>query len=229
MTNPIAKPTVSHKWKYPPLPALPLKTKDCIVVVSTGNRGKLLYNSYGFTIQKYAANLGVDFIHVEGDCSNPKFPYFDKLAVHEALNHYERVLYIDADVRMDTNAPNLFEEVPKGLLGIFDERYYYANDNIEKGIQRIVDIGDEYEFKFYRPFRYPSAGITLSEKQHQCLFELPSIPFIAHHTYEQDLLSARLFHHKFKTYWMGPDIQYVNGFGNHSKEGVYIHHCTGEV
>lgn len=217
---------VIYKWEYPHVPT-PCTSKNAVMVVATGDRGLAMFDKWGKTAEPYAKRIGADFIGVFGVSPNPEFPYLDKFVLHKLLLKYERVIHIDADIEVMPDAPDLFEMVPASCFGVCDERLYYMNDAISKGIERVVDIGNEYGFSFYPPSRYVSTSIIVASQQHSELFALPSIPFLRHPCYEQDLIHARLLNAKFPTIYFGPELQYIHGWGGHPKEHTKFHHYTG--
>jgi alpha-N-acetylglucosamine transferase len=48
-------------------------------------------------------------------------PYYEIFRLYELLGDYDRVLYLDLDVLVRTDTPNLFDQVPPGFLGAFFE------------------------------------------------------------------------------------------------------------
>ena len=70
-------------------------------------------------IKKYAEKIGADFQCItESDCSTPHWAKFE---IYNLLNKYERILYIDTDILVREDTPNLFEIVPQNELGMFNE------------------------------------------------------------------------------------------------------------
>ncbi len=223
------KPRVIYKWAYPPLPDVPVTSDVAVLVIATGERGKIMFTKWGNTCASYATSVKADFILVR-ETANPNYRYLDKFVIGPLLEKYKRVVYIDADVEVLPGAPNLFELVPENIMGLIDERMYYCNEGIERGIERVAEIGKEHGYTFYpSPGRYLSTGIMVVSRMHKDIFRLPEIPFIRTPTYEQDLIFARILEAGHRAMYFGPELQYVHGFGVHGKEHAKFHHYPGVI
>src|SRR5262245_29050786 len=80
------------------------------------------------TFRAYAARLGCDFI-AWNDYSGHTLPAFKKLDLSSLLDQYERVLYLDNDILVRDDAPDIFALVPEDRLGIFEEGCYYSDSS----------------------------------------------------------------------------------------------------
>ncbi len=218
---------IIFEWSMPKVSIPSIRTENAVVAVATGERGLALYNRWGHTIKDYARSIGSDFILIAGESVNPKFPWLDKMGIRNVLAYYNRVIYIDSDVEVLGGAPDLFDKVPEECFAAFDERMYYYHDNIEKAIERVVEIREEYEFNFYKPGRYMSTSMMVASQKHSKLFDMPTIPFIRNPCYEQDLIHARVLHYDFPTIYYGPELQYIHGWGGHPKHNTKFHHYPG--
>lgn len=73
----------------------------------------------GPRMERYARRIGADFIAMR-DTTQGWF-MLEKLRVREYLPHYERVIYLDADVVVAEDCPSLFDVVTKGMIGMHDD------------------------------------------------------------------------------------------------------------
>ena len=46
---------------------------------------------------------------------------FERFQIYNLLDRYERVCYVDSDIYIKSNSPNIFEIVPEKKLGIYCE------------------------------------------------------------------------------------------------------------
>jgi predicted O-methyltransferase YrrM len=75
------------------------------------------------TIEAYADRIGQDFICIKERKRNSPHtaPHFEKRQVRDLLKRYERIIYVDADVVIRDNCPNLFGIVEEDAIGAFNE------------------------------------------------------------------------------------------------------------
>lgn len=75
------------------------------------------------SIKRYADKIGAEF-KVIADQSHSS-PHWEKFEIYDLLSTYERILYVDTDVLITSDCPDLFEIVPKHLVGAFNEGAYF--------------------------------------------------------------------------------------------------------
>lgn len=63
--------------------------------------------------------------------SNPAFGAYNKLNVFELLEHYDRIVYIDTDIIVRDDAPNIFDVVPSDKVGMMCETGLLGNDRAQ--------------------------------------------------------------------------------------------------
>lgn len=72
------------------------------------------------TIRDYADRIGSDFLVLDRDESQI-LPHFAKMQINDLLDGYDRILYLDTDLIVRADCPNLFELVPESDFGVFRE------------------------------------------------------------------------------------------------------------
>ncbi len=103
------------------------KERRCIFTVAIGRDSKWLFNITHSFMRDYAKKCGADFVVVDDNWrANNEHPCLLKQAVNSFWYRYDRVLYVDSDILIKPDSPNIFEEVPVGFLGVFDE-FSYSN------------------------------------------------------------------------------------------------------
>ena len=60
--------------------------------------------------------------------SGPAFGAYNKLNIFETLDHYDRIAYIDTDIIVRNDAPNIFDIVPEDKVGMMSETGLLGND-----------------------------------------------------------------------------------------------------
>lgn len=125
---------------------------------------KLTYPS----IRNYAEKINADFINLEEDCSEIKDPHWKKFCLYKYFQKYDRILWLDSDLIIRDDCPNLFEFVPENRIGIFEEGKYISRGEYIKGG---IDI---YKIPFEWDGRYFNTGVMVLSKCHARLFTPPS-------------------------------------------------------
>ena len=69
----------------------------------------------------YAERIGADFINISPGYGQRFLgvPNYEKLQAIELLSNYTRVIYLDADILISRECPNLLDRVPKECIGAF--------------------------------------------------------------------------------------------------------------
>ena len=117
------------------------------------------------TIKAYADRLGADFI-VWDDFDGHVMPHYKKLELGKLLRQYQRVLYIDTDILVRPDSPDIFAIVPDDSLGALEEGQYYE-DRKEWTLHFMRSIG--YEPRDWDG-RYFNAGVLVLSQVHRDLF-----------------------------------------------------------
>ena len=92
------------------------------------------------TIKAYADKIGADFLCIEEKALSGNDPQWEKFQVANCLEKYDRVIYIDSDVIVRNDTPNLFEIVPETQLGMFEEGRF-----TQRGVNLLVDACNAYD------------------------------------------------------------------------------------
>ena len=206
-------------------------SNKAVVVLAVGNAGRDLFAISGPSLKAYAAKIGADFhvielakqayhienkaaakigadFHViEGEPIQPAYPMEDKFRVVQYLDYYERIIYFDADVTVEADAPNLFDIVPETHVGICDETLYETRQMFEP--HQLGDIQRDYGFSVHQPDSYYNAGLMVISKRHKAVFKPPTVPYKVCHTSEQDLINARLLEYGTPIHPFGPELVWL--------------------
>ncbi|MBA3924222.1 MAG: hypothetical protein H0X31_21985, partial [Nostocaceae cyanobacterium] len=115
-------------------------------------------------MRDYAHKVGADFVVIAAPKLNLKYIHYEKYQVYELLDTYDRILFLDSDIIVTPNCPDLFEIVPQNQFGAFlVSKHSYFHDGAIRVIQEVLgDIGWKRE--------YFNSGVMLVSKQHQEVF-----------------------------------------------------------
>lgn len=139
------------------------------------------------TFRRYAEKVGADLVELPRGHGHI---LLDKFGVKNLLDQYDQVLYVDADIIIRDDCPNLFDLVPNGKFAahneinriddikrdLLDHRRRVAAEN-----QLDINIDDEVYFNM---------GVFLVDRSHKSLFDV--LPKSCEHLTEQAWLNLRL-------------------------------------
>jgi len=148
--------------------------KTAVVTVAIGDR----YNAMGRiahpTMKAYADKIGAQFIVIDEEPEG-MIPHFAKFAIRDLLDEFDRIIYIDTDIVVRPDCPNLFEEIPQDQFGIFKEGEF-----IPERMQHLEMAAKTY----HMPLRmnpkdwkgtYYNTGVMVMSKMHKYLWQFPAV------------------------------------------------------
>jgi lipopolysaccharide biosynthesis glycosyltransferase len=145
-----------------------MKKENLVLTISIGDHYKKISELTLTSIQKYADKIGADFINISE--FNPNFitQKWNKFYIHEFLNQYKRIIYLDVDILVREDCPNLFDIVPQNKLGMFNEgRYTPRFEFLEQASEYYGEPLKEWSPNFY------NSGVMVISRIHKNLFKLP--------------------------------------------------------
>jgi len=137
--------------------------------------------------QEYARRIGADFLNITekklgGSVASEKYQ------IGEMLNDYDRILYLDADLFICPDAPNIFDVVPKDCFGIFDESWGgYPRRERTSLMAWLRDAYPGCKCPWYF-----NNGVFVCSREHQWLFDHKDINWKAQ-TAEQTHMTYRIW------------------------------------
>jgi len=171
-----------NKVRYTP------RKKDncCVVTLSIGN---LDYCNYTLPLMKrYAENHGFDFIVIDKR-KNLEIPiHFERFQLKEMLTSYDRILYLDSDIIIKKNTPNVFNYVSSKCLGCVSE---YTGNILRKKQIEFIELNifcQRKNITIPDHISYFNAGMLVLSKCHNCMFGICSKDDIYFFNHESKLL-----------------------------------------
>lgn len=144
--------------------------KDRVIVTSViGKKYQDLWDLTGPTVEHYADRIGADILVLENNPHNAT-AHWVKFALHNILKDmYRRAIWVDADLIIRDDAPDLFEMVPDNQLGAFNEGRY---------TQRAIAIYEAmFKYKVELPkwdrTSYFNTGVLVVSQEQRHLFNDP--------------------------------------------------------
>ncbi len=187
-------------------------------------------------MEEYAKKCNADFLYDQID--DFKYPLFGKFNVGGLLSKYDRVLYLDCDILIRPDAPNIFAIAPENCFAAFNEGSWCNPGELEARFDIAVQAADKFNCRpdvFDVSRHYYNGAVFIANKSHQKLFDLGVLesndPMLTAITIEQTIISLRIQQAGFKTYdlpicfnamsWRWP-VQYLY-------ENYFIHYAGFDV
>lgn len=160
--------------------------KNLVLTIVIGNDYRKIANLTHPFIKKYAAKIGADFICIDKQKISKTTPHWEKFQIYDLLNKYDRILYIDSDIIIRNDCPDLFKIVPENKLGAFNEAPY-----TNRSKELMIDICKQYGVVLPDwNGKYYNSGVLVLSKQHKYLFKKPNREIFSF--YEQSYLNMKI-------------------------------------
>lgn len=157
-----------------------------------------LPHNFRKSMQHAAERWGAEFVEIRRPIVPWPDPYWEKLNLDRHLNMYERVVYLDRDVVVRSDCPNLFELVPEETFGLVpseQEGHNLIDIHIQPAMDplcRLLSVNMDYSTEYYN-----SGVMVFSPQLHGQVFQiardLHAIPWVRNWvTIDQGLLALAL-------------------------------------
>lgn len=174
--------------------------KTALVTITIGDYYNKIAEITHPSLKAYADKVGADFI-VWKDQGSHAYPHYRKLDIGKLLKEYDRVLYVDTDIMIRPDSPDLFKLVPANEIAMFNEGAFA--ERAQNMIRYLISFNvDPSRWNG----RYYNSGVILVSKQHHLLFTQP--PEEGDNFYEQTWLNLQLCLLQPKMH----DLDYVYNF-----------------
>src|SRR5437660_169826 len=136
-----------------------------LVTLRLGDGCNAIARETGPFLEAYAAAVGADLVCIDRSKGLGPTPHFEKYQIRELLGDYDRVLYVDADVLIVPDSPDLFEIVPLNEFGAYLASHHSdVHDEAARAIQATLGClgwGREYF----------NSGVMLVGRAHRDVFD----------------------------------------------------------
>lgn len=199
-----------------------MKQKYLVLTIVVGDDYQQMAQITHHTIKAYADKIGADFLSI--DKSNCSTPHWMKFEIFNLLNQYDRIIYLDTDLIIRDDCPNLFDIVPDTKLGLFNEAPFTIGRQMaiyESAKAYDIDIG-EWDGRYF------NTGVIVISRIHKYLFRKPKQQIA--NFYEQSYLNLQIMKQNIEIY----DLEYqfnrmtcVDQFTGEERLASYIIHYAG--
>ena len=176
------------------------------------------------SIKAYADKIGAEFMCIKEKKLANTTPHWDKFQIYDLLDKYDRILYLDTDLIIREDCPDLFLEVPNNKLGMFEEGQF-----TERSKELMIDICRQYEERLPSwNGKYYNSGVIVISQIHKPLFKKPEKEIFSF--YEQSYLNMRIaklgvdihsLHYKFNR------MTCMDAYTGEERYASYIIHYAG--
>lgn len=166
--------------------------KNLVLTICTGEKYQKLAELTHPTLKSYAEKINADFLVI--DKSNKTSSHWEKFQIYDLLTKYERILFIDTDIIVRADSPNLFDIVPKDSLGMFDEAPFTPERQYS-----LMEACKDYNIKLPQwNGKYYNTGVMVISRIHREVFNHPGKEIF--NFYEQGYLNAIIHKLEIKTF-----------------------------
>lgn len=197
---------------------------NLILTISIGKEYQKITELTHSSIKNYAKKINADFLCIDKQKISQTTPHWEKFQIYNLLDKYDRILYIDTDVIIREDCPDLFKEVPKDKLGMFNEAPF-----TDRSKELLIDICKQYGIILNNwNGKYYNSGIMVISKKHKNLFKKPEKEIFSF--YEQSYINMRIaeeeteiheLHYKFNR------MTCIDKFTGEERHNSYIIHYAG--
>lgn len=146
-----------------------MKDKKLVLTIAIGETYQKMKVHTHPSIRSYAKRIGAEFLSIEKPKISSTTPHWEKFQIYELLNEYDRILYIDTDIIIREDCPDLFEIVPSNQLGMFNEAPF-----TDRSKELMIDICKSYDTKLEEwNGQYYNSGVMVISRTHKQIFKKP--------------------------------------------------------
>ena len=203
--------------------------QTAIVTIAVGEMHQRMLDITHPTIAYYANKVRSDLIVITSQSGeNPKAL---KFTLYELLSHYQRLIYLDGDIAINPNCPNLFNLVPVGLIGATCESLPYFNRD-----QMMQELCAVYGIRYQddKKYCFINSGMMVVSRIHKELFFKPNRIIPIQGFFDQPYINARIIQLGFQVKDLGLQFNHTGTFllrgarpYGHGK--AFMVHATGAL
>jgi len=152
-------------------------------------------------------------------------PHWEKYQLGDYLNKYDRIIYLDTDIIIRPDCPNLFDIVSDNKLGIVDEGHFTERLPAMKSIcQSTGEEINRWKEQYY------NTGVMVISRRHKELFTKPILEY--ENFYEQSYINLRIINDKWDVHELGYKFNHMSAMDmklGTQRHSSYIVHYAGQA
>lgn len=143
--------------------------KTAVMTIAIGDNYHKISQISKPLFEQYAKKINADFIFINFPKVSLTSPHWEKFQIFDLLNVYDRIIYLDSDILIREDCPNLFDIVPENQLGMFNESPFTANRELS-----MIEVCKQYNETLSKWDRkYYNTGVMVVSRRHKYLFKKP--------------------------------------------------------
>lgn len=162
---------------------------NAVVTITIGDYHKRMAEITHPLMKAYAQKIGAEFIVID---KAEGMPHYAKFQINKLLKNYDRLIYIDTDILIRNDSPDIFQLVPEDSIGLFDEGRYLDRTSFYGFMQQNSYDPNYWDKKYY------NTGVMVVSKCHANIFLKPDVE--QNHFFEQSYINLLLTMMKPKIY-----------------------------
>ena len=160
-----------------------------VVTLATGAKAMDLLEITGPRMQAYAEQCGADYRVILDDMSKG-YPLANKFRLATLTKRYDRVLFVDADVWIKPDAPNIFAEHEPGAVYIHPDTLH-DHFSLAKAEEWMIQTCKEQQVEQFTA-RNLNTGVVLFDGTQSHIWTAPPLPLGKLHISEQMWVEAQI-------------------------------------
>jgi len=163
-----------------------MQAKNLILTIAHGDLYSEMAKLTHPSLRAYASKINADFLCITQRKISKTSIHWEKFQIFDLLNDYDRILFIDTDIIIRDDCPNLFEIVPKDSLGMFNEAPW-----TDRSKELLIDCCRQYGVTLSGwDGKYYNTGMMVIGRSHKYLFKKPEKEYCSF--YEQTYLNMTI-------------------------------------
>lgn len=201
---------------------------NAIFTVSiSNNKNSQMYERSLETIKYYAKKIGADLIiQTKKRINHPQYvPHMERFNLKEVLKKYDRVLYLDNDILITKDAPDIFEKYPDpNSVYMYNQARIKSYDDRLSKIKEIIRQELDFWYRTGDRLSYFNTGVILVSRPNGRFFTIGDDYFF--YVYEQGYLNYILMKNKVKISELDHKFNHLIKM-HKDKNGYFLHYITG--
>ena len=143
--------------------------KNAVVTLCIGEEFNDVYNVSRPSIESYAKRIEADFVEIKEPVFNSNMKHWEKFQIYDLLKTYHRIIYLDIDLLVRDDCPDLTKIVPEHKIGVFEEGHFTPRLNTLLEAVKLYKIElPKWEGNYY------NTGVMVLSRKHRQLFKPPT-------------------------------------------------------
>lgn len=193
---------------------------NLVLTIAIGTMYEALSQLTHHSIKAYAQRIGADFKCINHLEIAQTTAHWEKYQIGTLLEQYDRVLYLDTDLIIRDDCPDLFKLVPEHLLGAFNEAPF-----VHRSRELLIDVCRQYGVTLAGwNGKYWNSGVLAASQCHKSLFVKPAQEVCSF--YEQTSLNVMIALHGIEMYELPYELNRMSCMDEYTGEHRLASHIV---